>query len=92
MQILQRERKYQDQVQAPLYIEATPRESVEDDQREDKDQVSAMHTIEEDEEEDYEGEYVEAEVSFDQDEMDEYCMKFTYFMQAKLHKKYNLRS
>ena len=60
LQILQRERKDQDQVQAPLYIEETPRESVEDDQKEDEDQISSMYTIEEDEEEDCEGEYARA--------------------------------
>ena len=51
-----------------------------------------MYAIEEDEEEDCEGEYAEAEVYFDQYEMDEYCRQFTNFMQAKLHKKYDLRS
>lgn len=51
-----------------------------------------MYAIEEDEEEDYEGEYVQAEVSFDQDEMDEYYRQFTEFMQVELHKKYELRS
>ena len=51
-----------------------------------------MYAIEEDEEEYCEGEYAEAEVSFDQDEMDEYCRKFTDFMQAELHKNYDLRS
>ena len=45
-----------------------------------------------DEEKDCEGEYVEAEISFDQGEMDEYYRKFTNLMQAKLHKKYDLRS
>ena len=51
-----------------------------------------MYTIEDDEEEDCEGEYVETEVFFDQGEMDEYCMQFIDFMQAELHKKFNLRS
>lgn len=31
-------------------------------------------------------------MSFDQDEMVEYCKQFTDFMQAELHKKYDLRS
>ena len=31
-------------------------------------------------------------MSFDQEEMDEYCKQFTYFMQVELHKKYDLRS
>ena len=57
LQILQRERRDQDQIQAPLYIEAAPGEPTEDDQREAKDQVSSMYAIEEDEEEDCEGEY-----------------------------------
>ena len=75
-----------------MYIEATPGELVEDDQREAENQVSSMYEIEEDEEEDCEGEYAEAEVSFGQDEMDEYCRQFTDFMQVELHKKYDLRS
>ena len=33
LQILQRERRDQDQVQAPLYIEATPSQFVEEDQK-----------------------------------------------------------
>ena len=89
---MRRERRDQDQVQDLFYIEAAPREPTEDDQREVEDQVSAMYAIGEDEEEDYEGEYDEAEVSFDQDEMDEYCRKFIDFMQAELHQKYDLRS
>ena len=52
---MQRERRDQDQVQAPLYIEATLGEPAEDDQREAEDQVSTMYAIEEDEEEYYEG-------------------------------------
>ena len=56
LQILQRERKDQDQVQAPLYIETSPKESAEDDQKEVEYQIYAMYTIEEDEEEDCEGE------------------------------------
>ena len=31
-------------------------------------------------------------MSFDEEEMDDYCRKFTDFMQAELHKKYDLRS
>ena len=51
-----------------------------------------MYETEEVEEEDCEGEYAEVEVSFDQDEMDEYCRHFIYFMQDELHKNYDLRS
>ena len=51
-----------------------------------------MYAIEQDEEEYWQGEYAEAEVSFDQDEMDEYCRKFTYFLEVELHKNYDLRS
>ena len=43
LQILQRERKDQDQVQAPLYIEAAPSHSVDDDEKEDDDQISVMY-------------------------------------------------
>ena len=43
-------------------------------------------------EEKCEEECIEVDVSFDQGEMDEYCKKFTDFMQAELHKKYDLRS
>ena len=31
-------------------------------------------------------------MSFDQEEMDDYCRQFTEFMQEELHKKYDLRS
>ena len=75
-----------------LYIEAAPGQSVEDDQKEVEDQISTMYTREDEEEEDCEGEYAEAEVPFDQDEMDEYCRQFIDFMQVELHKKYDLRS
>ena len=75
-----------------MYIEESPREPAKYDQREVEDRVSAMYAIEEDGEEYCEVEYAEAEVSFDQDEMDEYCRKFTDFMQAELHKMYDLRS
>ena len=92
LQILQRERKYQHQVQAPFYIEETPSQSAEDDQREVEDQISAMYIKEYEEEEECEEEYIKAEVSFDQEEMDDYCRQFTDFMQADLHNKYDLRS
>ena len=91
LQILQRERKDQDQVQAPLHIEATPSQSTEDDQREVKDQIYAIYMKEDEEEEESEEEYTKVEVSFDQEEMDDYCRQFTNFMQAELHKKYDLR-
>ena len=71
-----------------MYIEAAPSQSTEDDQKEVEDQISTVY-MEDDEEEE---ECTEVEVSFDQEEMDEYCKKFTDFMQAELHKKYNLRS
>ena len=49
--------------------------------------------MEDDEEEEKcEEECTEADVSFDQEEMVDYCKKFTDFMQAELHKKYELRS
>ena len=39
LQILQRERKDQDQVQAPLYIEAAPSRYVDANDKEDEDQI-----------------------------------------------------
>ena len=92
LQILERERKDQDQVQAPLYIEATPSQSTEDDQREVEDQISTMYMKEDDEEEECEEEYTEGEVSFDQEEMDDYCRQFIDFMQVEFHIKDDLRS
>ena len=55
LQILQRERRDQDQVQAPLYIEAAPAQSIEDDQKEVKDQISSIFLREDEEEEECEG-------------------------------------
>ena len=51
LQILQREWRDQDQVQAPLYIEETPSQSAEDDEREVEDQISTMYMKEDEEEE-----------------------------------------
>lgn len=89
---MQRERRDEDQVQAPLYIEATPSQSAEDDQKDIEDQISTFYMEDDEEEEKCEGEYTKLDVSFDQEEMDDYCKKFTDFMQAELHKKYDLRS
>ena len=95
LQILQRERRDQDQVQAPLYIEETPSQSADDDQKEDEEKISAIY-MEGDAKEEFERECEveckEANISFDQEEMDDYCKQFTDFMQAELHKKYDLRS
>ena len=33
----------------------------------------------------------ETDLSFDQEEMDDYCKQFIDFMQSDLHKKYDLR-
>lgn len=96
LQILQRERKDQDQVQAPLYIEAAPSRSVDDNEKEDEDQISAVYMedgeSEEEIEKEYEEESKETDISFVQEEMDDYCKQFTNFMQSELHKKYDLRS
>ena len=48
--------------------------------------------IDEESEKEYAKECKEANISFDQEEMDDYCKQFTDFMQAELHKKYDLRS
>ena len=48
-----------------MYIEVAPKQLVEDDQKEAEGQISAMYTIDDDEEEECEGKYVEAEVSFE---------------------------
>lgn len=46
----------------------------------------------EESEKEYAEECKEDDISFDQEEMDDYCKQFTDFMQAVLHKKYDLRS
>ena len=77
---MQREIRDQDQVQAPLYIEATPSQPADDDQKEDEEQISAIY-MEDGAEEKCEEERKEADISFDQEEMDDYCKQFTNFMQ-----------
>lgn len=75
-----------------MYIEVAPSQSPEDDEKEVEDKISAVYIEDDEEEEECVEESTEAEVSFDQEEMDEYCKEFTDFMQAELHKKYDLRS
>ena len=48
LQILQKERKDQDQIQAPLYIEAYPGEVLEHP-RYHEDQISTLYAVDEDE-------------------------------------------
>jgi len=88
LQILQKERKDQNQIQARLYIEADPGE------QQSEDQISTLYAVDEDEL-GIEGEeyvYDEADVIHDGNEIDEYWKQFSNFMQAKLHNKYDLRS
>ena len=75
-----------------MYIEASPSQSAEEDQKEVEDQISALYMEDDEGEEECDQECIEAYVSFDQEEMDEYCKKFTDFMQVEMHKKYDLRS
>lgn len=93
LQILQKERKDQDQVQAPLYLEVDLGEASEEYSKYHDDHISTMYAGDEDElgiEE--EEEYAETDVTFDGNEIDEYWKQFTNFMQVELHKKYELRS
>lgn len=89
MQILQRGRKDQDQIQAPLYIEADPVEK----QEHPKDQISTLYAIDEDELvfEGEEYEYDETHAIHDENKIDEYWKQFSDFMQVELHNKYDLR-
>ena len=74
LQILQRERRDQDQVQAPLYIEAAPSQSVDDDQKGYEEKISTIYmedSAEEECEKECEEECKEADISFNQEEMDD---------------------
>ena len=88
LQILQRERKDQDQIQAPLYIEAGPVEK----QEHPEDQTFTLYAVDEDELGIEEEEYEYDETYAIHDKIDEYWKKFSNFIQVELHKKYDLRS
>ena len=69
---------------------------IEEDRGEEQpeDQISTLYVVDEDEL-GIEGEeyvYDEADSIHDENEIDEYWKQFSAFMQAKLHKKYDLRS
>lgn len=72
LQILQKERKDQDQIQAPLYIEADPDE-VPEHSKDHDDHISTLYAVDEDElgvkGEEYE--YAETYVIYDENEIDE---------------------
>lgn len=89
LQILRRGRKDQYHIQAPLYIEADRVEK----QEHPEDQISTLYAIDEDELgiEGEEYEYDETYSIHDENKIDEYWKHFSNFMQAKLHKKYDLR-
>ena len=83
LQILQKERKYQDHIQAPLYIQADPGEVLEHP-RDHGDQISTLYEVDEDElgVEGEEYEYVETDAIYDENKIDEYWKQFYNFMQA----------
>ena len=78
-----KERKDQDQVQAPLYLEADPDE-VPEHSRDHADHISTLYAIDEDElgVEGEEYEYTETYAIYDENEIDEYWKQFSDFMQA----------
>lgn len=91
LQIRNRERKNQDQVKPPLYIEEELKEGMEEALKFQEKQYSTLS----------QGEGVEvqdddlgpmSQIGLDEEEIDEYCRKFTNLMQGELHKKYDLRS
>ena len=87
---MQRERKDQDKIQPPPYIKDGPKEVVEESLKEHENKISTLYdeergVIREDSNLDF-------QVSLDDEEIEEYYKKFTYFMQVELHKKYNLIS
>lgn len=90
---MQKERNDQDHIQAPLYIEANPDE-IPEHSRDHDDQISTLYAIDEYElgVEGEEYEYAKTDAIYDENEIDEYWKQFSDFMQAKLHKKYDLRS
>ena len=78
MQILQKERKDQNQIQAPLYIE------VDHGEEQSEDKISTLYAVDEDELDIVGEEYVydEADAIHDENEIDEYWKQFSDFMQA----------
>lgn len=88
---MQREMKDQDHIQPPLYIKDEPEEVVEETLKFQENRYSTLS--EEEVEEIYEEDLnFESHIAFDDEEIDEYCNKFTDLMRVELHKKYDLRS
>jgi len=81
LQILQKERKDQDQVQAPLYLEVDPDE-VPKHSKDHDDYISTLYAGDEDELGVEGEEYTEIDAIYDENEIDEYWKQFTDFMQA----------
>ena len=81
LQILQKERKDQDQIQAPLYIKVDPGEELEHP-RDHEDQISTLYVVDEDElgVEGEEYEYAETDIIYDENKIDEYWKQFSDFI------------
>lgn len=73
LQILQKERKDQDQIQEPLYIEEDPDE-IPNNSMDHDDKISTWYAVDEDElgDEGEKYEYVETYAIYDENEIDEY--------------------
>ena len=91
LQILQRERKDQDRIQAPLYIEEYPN-GVLEHSGDHEDHIFTLYVVDDNELGVEGGEYSETDVIYDDIEIDECWKQFSDFMQVELHKKYDLIS
>jgi len=74
-----------------LYIEANP-DGVPGHPKDHDDHIFTLYAVDEDEIGVEVGEYRETDVIYDDNEIDECWKRFSDFMQAILHTKYDLRS
>lgn len=74
-----------------MYLEHDPKENIEETIEVQENNLSSLWEGEK-EIESNEGEWDDLEAPLDDDEIDSYCKKFVDFMQAQLHRKYDLKS
>lgn len=92
LQLLQRERnELQDHIQPPLYLEEDPKEHVEETIEVQENPFFSL-SDEEHEIKAHEEEGDDLDAPLDDGEVNNYCIQFDDFMQALLHKKYELQS